>query len=182
MASITEGRFTLNLGIVKLGAKLSEEDRQCAWELYTEIATRVAVSGKRDDVDCRNFEGELLQESLSSLYKFFGECRLIMRQFPVGRIEDDNQQHLGCVIHELLAKVLRPFLEKWQVPFRTWWESEEANELPPFERQKKFPHYDEFTEDWSDVRKIVRCLEQTLIKEYKLVNLEPPTPEPEKVI
>jgi hypothetical protein len=36
MPEIKEGSFELNLGIVKLGAKLSEDDRQCAWELYSE--------------------------------------------------------------------------------------------------------------------------------------------------
>jgi hypothetical protein len=43
MATITKGDFSLDIGFVKLGAELSDEDRQCAWELYTEIATRVAV-------------------------------------------------------------------------------------------------------------------------------------------
>jgi hypothetical protein len=44
MPEITEGSFELNLGILKMGAKLSEIDRRCAWELYTEIVTQVAVS------------------------------------------------------------------------------------------------------------------------------------------
>jgi hypothetical protein len=33
------------------------------------------------------FKGELLNESLSSLYIFFREMRGIMRKFPVGKIE-----------------------------------------------------------------------------------------------
>jgi hypothetical protein len=33
MPEIKEGSFELDLGLVKLGAKLSEDDRQCAWEL-----------------------------------------------------------------------------------------------------------------------------------------------------
>jgi len=173
MANFSKGKFTINLGIIKLGSELTEEDRQCAWELYTEIATRVAVSGKRRDPECLNFNGELFVESLGSLYTFFGECRQIMRKFPVGRIKDENQQHLGCVIHDLLAHVLRPFLETWQVKFRTWWDSDEAKELAPFERQMQFTECEAFMKDWSDVRMIVRELEKTLIREYKLVNLEP---------
>jgi len=35
MATITKGDFSLDLGFVKLGADLSDEDRQCAWELCT---------------------------------------------------------------------------------------------------------------------------------------------------
>jgi hypothetical protein len=67
MPEIREGSFELDLGLVKLGAKLSEEDRQCAWELYTEIVTRVAVIGKRYDPTCEDFSGELYAESLDSL-------------------------------------------------------------------------------------------------------------------
>lgn len=174
MAEITEGSFSLNLGITKLGFKLKAQDRQCAWELYTEIATRSSVSGKRGDRECRNFDGELLVESLNSLYSFFTECRQIMRKFPVGRIADNNQQHLGCVIHDLLAHVLRPFLEKWQVDFREWWASDDQKDLTPFERQKKYPKYDDMMTEWSQIRKVVRALERTLVKEYKLVDLDGP--------
>jgi hypothetical protein len=60
MPEIKEGSFELDLGLVKLGAKLSEDDRQCAWELYTEIVTRVAVVGKRHDWTCEYFGGELM--------------------------------------------------------------------------------------------------------------------------
>lgn len=182
MASFEEGEIEFNAGIVKLKGKLKDIDRQCAWELYTEIATRVAVSGKRGDKECKDFDGELLVESLTSLYNFFQECRLIMRKFPVGRIKDNNQQHLGCVIHDLLAKVLRPFLEKWQVNLRTWWDSEECEDISPFERQKQFPQYDELLHDWSEVRKVVRKLERTLIQQYKLVDLEPSAEEPRQVV
>jgi hypothetical protein len=41
MATLTKGSFSLNLGIVKLGADLSDDDRQCAWELCTKLSTRM---------------------------------------------------------------------------------------------------------------------------------------------
>jgi hypothetical protein len=37
MPEVKEGSFELDFGVVKLGAKLSEDDSQCAWELYTGI-------------------------------------------------------------------------------------------------------------------------------------------------
>src|SRR5215471_16307429 len=80
MPTLTKGSFSLNLGIVKLGGDLSNDDRQCAWELYTELSTRVAVTGKADDPDCVEFGGELYIESLDSLYNFFREARGIMRK------------------------------------------------------------------------------------------------------
>ena len=45
MPTLTKGSFSLNLGIVQLGGELSDADRQYAWELYTEMSTRVAVTG-----------------------------------------------------------------------------------------------------------------------------------------
>ena len=72
MAVMTKGNFSIDLGFFKLGADFDEKDRQCAWELFTELATRIAVTGKSNDRDCIDFSGEVYAESLSSLHIFFG--------------------------------------------------------------------------------------------------------------
>lgn len=172
MATITKGDFSLDLGFFKLGADLSEDDRQCAWELYTEIATRVAVVGKRGDKTAANFDGELYGESLDSLYSFFRECRLIMRRFPVGRVKDFRQEHLGVLIHRILGHVLRPFLEKWSGQYRAWCSKTPHIKDHPYETQRCFPKHEEFLADWTALRLIMRRVESTLAKEYKLVPLE----------
>lgn len=172
MATLKEGSFALNLGFVKLGGALSDEDRQCAWELYTEIVTRVAVVGKRTDTTCADFNGELYAESIDSLYAFFRECRGIMRRFPVGRIENPDQEHLGVLINRILTQVLRPFLEKWSGHFRAWWGEASSSSLSPYDIQTHFPSCDVFLKDWSDVRKIMRGVEAQLREQYKLVPLE----------
>lgn len=171
MATLTKGSFSLNIGFAKLGAELSDEDRQCAWELYTELSTRVAVTGKSNDSDCRNFKGELYIESLASLYSFFQETRKIMRKFPVGRIQTDNHQHLGVMINRVLENVLRPFLEKWQVRYRHWWENESNPRISPVQRQQEFPELQEFLDDWCAVRELMRELQKELIKVYSLVDI-----------
>ncbi len=171
MAVIKEGSFSLDLGFVTLGGKLTDDDHQCAWELYTEIATRVAVVGKHGDAECKDFSGELYSESLDSLYNFFQECRGIMRRFPVGRIKDPRQLHLGIFISRILAKVLRPFLEKWNGKYRHWLNQKMKPEFNPYEVQESFPEKDKFLKDWSDVRKIMREAEIQLAKQYKLVEL-----------
>lgn len=171
MPVLNRGTFSLNLGIIKLGAELGDQDRQCAWELYTELSTRVAVTGKQRDKSCTNFDGELYIESLSSLYGFFQEARAIMRNFPVGRIDGNNQGHLGIMINRMMEDVLRPFLEKWQVTYRHWWESESNPRLTPVERQKQFPQFDEFLEDWSSVRWLMKKVQQELVDVYQLVNV-----------
>jgi hypothetical protein len=171
MAVVSKGSFSLDLHFVKLGADFTDEDRQCAWELYTELATRVAVTGKSNDPKCNNFDGELYVESLDSLYTFFREARAIMRQFPVGKIGPSTQNHLGIFIGRALFGVLRPFLEKWHVRYRHWWEYESNKALTPFERQKDFQERDKFLADWTNVRFIMRKMEKRLVDAYKLTEL-----------
>jgi len=171
MAVLSKGSFSLNLGIVQLAGELSDEDRQCAWELYTELSTRVAVTGKSNDLDCKNFAGELYIESLDSLYRFFQEARAIMKKFPVGRIRGDNRNHLGVMINRMMEGVLRPFLEKWQVKYRHWWENESNPRLSPIDRQNDFTALEEFLEEWSSVRWLMRCVQKELVTVYKLVEV-----------
>lgn len=168
---LKEGNFELDLKLVKLGAKLAEDDRQCAWELYTEMSTRVAVVGKLDDPSCENFDGEIYIESLSSLYSYFQEARGIMRKFPVGRLSINKKNHLGVLIHRMMRDVLRPFLETWQGQYRHWWEYESDPKLPPFKRQEKFPQRQAFLKDWADVRALMRSVQEVLIDTYKLVDI-----------
>ena len=170
MAVVQRGTFSLNLGFVRLGTDLSEEDRQCAWELYTELSTRVAVTGKSSDEDCIDFEGELFIESLVSLYSFFQEARTIMRKFPVGRLSCSSEDHLGVMISRLMTNVLRPFLERWQVKYRHWWDNESNPRLPPFDRQAEFPELKEFIEDWTALRWLMRKLQKELVQAYHLVD------------
>ncbi len=171
MATFNKGNFSLNLGIVTLGAELSDEDRQCAWELYTEVVTRISVIGKKDDEECENFEGELYIESLSSLYRFFQEARLIMRKFPVGRIEHNEQDHLGVLLNRIMANVLRPFLEKWQADYRHWWEFECDQSVPPMKRQASYPKLEEFLADWASLRWLMKQLSAKLREVYQLVEV-----------
>src|SRR5712691_3325469 len=106
MPFLSKGSFSLNLGIVSLGGELSELDRQCAWELYSDLSTRVALTGKINDPECTNFDGELYSESLESLYRFFQAAREIMKKFPVGKV-GAKEDHLGVMINRLIGSVLR---------------------------------------------------------------------------
>ncbi len=182
MTVMTKGNFSIDLGFFKLGADFYEKDRQCAWELFTELATRIAVTGKSNDRDCTDFSGEVYAESLSSLHVFFGEARKIMRQFPVCstyvkprrlfciRTGAGIENHLGALIHRAIRDVLRPFLETWQADFRFWWDNISDKNLPPFERQKTYPKLKIMISEWSDVRAIMRAIQDNLVTTYKLVD------------
>src|SRR5262249_34252225 len=171
MPALTKGSFSLNLGIVKLGADLSDDDRQRAWEMYTELSARVAGTGKADDPDCVEFGGELYIESLDSLYNFFREARGVMRKFPAGRLSRNHHNHLGAMISRTMTEVLRPFLEKWQVKNRHWWEYQSNPRLAPLERQKEYYHLQELLDDWTAVRWLMRELQKELVRVYALVDV-----------
>lgn len=171
MVTFKKGSLSIDLGIVKLGGDLTDEDRQCAWELYTELSTRVSITGKLSDPACTNFEGEMYIESLDSLYRFFQEARNIMRKFPVGRIALQNKNHLGAVISRIIDKVLRPFLENWHVDYRHWWENLSNPRLSPFERQKEYPKLKDFLKDWCELRLVMRRFQKELVKVYSLVDI-----------
>ena len=76
------------------------------------------------------------------------------------------------MIHDLLADVLRPFLEKWQADFRAWWEQQDRNGESWFDIQIKYPKYKDFLDDWTNLRKLMRKLEHRLSEEYKLQRID----------
>lgn len=172
MSILSKGSFTLNLGIIQIGGELSEEDRQCAWELYTEIVTRLAVYGRDTEVTEEAFHGEILSESLDSLYSFFREMRGIMRRFPVGRLETPDEYHLGKFVCSIMSEVMRPFLERWQGKYRHWTavQAHGQQDRNPFEVQADFPELDEMLADWMNLRFMMRGIAQQLATEYSLVH------------
>lgn len=173
MSNLKKGSFSLSLGFVQLSGDIAEDDRQCAWELYTEMSTRVAVVGKSRDPDCTNFDGELLIESMNSLYGFFQEARKIMRQFPVGKLGASSDAHLGVMIGRVMSEVIRPFLEKWHVEVRHWWEYQSNPRITPMDRQKEFPRFKELIDDWCSLRWLMRELQKELISVYRLTPVTP---------
>ncbi len=177
MVTFGKGSVGFNLGIVKLSGELTELDRQCAWELYAELSTRVALTGRCDDTECKSFDGELYVESLDSVFMFFREAREIMKKFPVGKLGISNDYHLGVMINGMLNEVLRPFLEKWHVKFRHWWEHGSNPRLTPMERQQEYQELTQFLADWTGVRKVMRGIEEALVREYQLVNVRPHSEE-----
>lgn len=179
MPVFTKGSFSVNLGIVSFGGEVDETDRQCAWELYCEIVSRVAVVGKVDERGNDIFVGEVLVESLNSLYNFFKESRGLMRRYPVGKMSSSHraENHLGFFIAGMLETVLRPFLEKWQASYRHWWDTQADENLSPFDRQAQFPGLVELQSDWQAVRRFCREAADELANNYhlpKVTTLMPP--------
>jgi hypothetical protein len=180
MPVFSKSSFSINLGIVSIGGELSEEDRQCAWELYCEMVSRVAVVGKQDERGELVFTGEVYSQSLDSLHAFVHEARALMRRYPVGRVPVGGaDNHIGFFIAALLELVVRPFQEKWQAVYRHWWESadRDGRAPSPFALQKGFPELQSMLADWRDLRRFCRAAARELTITFRLPDvmaLEPP--------
>ena len=155
MPVFQKGTFSINLGFAQIGGEFDALDRQCAWEFYTELITRVSVRGKLDAHGQQTLEGEVWLESFDSLYAFFTECRAIARRYPVGKIKP-KQSNLAFSMVKLLEVVIRPFLEKWQASYRFWWDAQSDAKQAPFKRQQAFPHAKDLLVDWKNLRQFCR--------------------------
>ncbi len=162
MAVFSGGNVSLNLGVLQLSGEFSDADRQCAWELYTELRTRGALH------DHPTSENELMSEVLDSLYTFFSEARGIMKRFPVGRLGTDIY-HLGFLIDDLLNNYLRPFLNEWQADFRYWWQSQADQQLPPLTRQGYYPYFEEMMSDHVVLKLAMKETLDMLVQAYDLL-------------
>ena len=157
----------LNLqNFTKLGDDYHELDRQFAWELYTELSTRVAVTGKANDPTCVNTDGELWFESFSSLLAFCKELRNLLRSYPAQHSK--GTPHLGNLLLEITRVVLNPFLDKWRVDYLHWWEYSSDKSKPPSQRQIEYPKREAMLVEWRELKMTMRAVQETIFKKYKL--------------
>jgi hypothetical protein len=75
-------------------------------------------------------------------------------------------------VSHCLACVFRPFLEKWNGPFRAWWVTVKGWERVALRDSESVPSLKDFTSDWRDLRRVMRKVEETLRDEYKLIPLK----------
>ncbi len=55
--------------------------------------------------------------------------------------------------------------------YRFWWENVSDKSLPPAERQQAYLRVKEMVAQWSDVRAIIRAIQDELMQMYKLVDV-----------
>lgn len=170
MAKFARGDEELSFGFSALAGDVSHEDRQCAWELYAHMITRVAVRGKVGERGEDTFKREVLADSLESLRRFYLDARAIMVRYPVGRAREQPQEHLGFFMARMLELVIDPFLEKWQPTFEYWWEENKTNGSP-YDVQTNFPQLDEMLDDWIAVRRFGREAIEELAHTYAFVDV-----------
>ncbi len=93
-------KLQLKLGFLDMDFGPQDADRNAAWELYVELATRISTQPLPPD------QGDDKQ-ALASLYSLFQTTRDIMKRHgPSAK----NFSRIGIAV---LNRVLRPFLTRW---------------------------------------------------------------------
>jgi hypothetical protein len=97
-------KLNLKAGFVDIEFQPQDDDRKAAWELYVELATRVASQPLAPD------QG-IDKAALGSLYSLFETTRQILKHYGPGT------RSFAPVAIAVLNDVLRPFLARWHESF-----------------------------------------------------------------
>lgn len=89
IAKLSSNKFKVNLGFLSIEStwEIAEIQKQAAWEMYVELATRITTS------ELQNREG-LLREALTSLYSIFATTRGILRKTMVHLLQHLQTQRI----------------------------------------------------------------------------------------
>jgi len=126
---------------VELRLLSSEDDRKIAWEIFTEINTRIAVVDFNEDYDS-------FYHVHKSLYTMFQLVRDKIKEIPVDTIKDDNNQIIDFYLR-ILNDGIRPYLSKWHIPISQWVKNNEKEnpKLSILEIEKNYPQRTEILSD-----------------------------------
>ncbi|MFJ3926118.1 hypothetical protein [Streptomyces sp. NPDC090022] len=127
-------------------------EREAAWELYVELATRVSVVELEED------EG-LLREALSSLYTVFATTREILRRYgpAVAPRVAPGKVTFGVLAVNVLNLSIRPLLSRWH-PLLTAHEAARSEGVDPVAHERRWARAGELREEIEAVRKVLLAL------------------------
>src|SRR5690349_2030733 len=109
--------INLPFGLGGVEVAVTEAEARAAWNLYVELATRVAV---------RPLEAGqgFAREALNSMYTLFGTTREVLRE--AGPEVADGPDALGPLAIRILNEGLRPFMVRWHTDLRAF-EAQQGN-------------------------------------------------------
>ena len=161
---ISQVSLNLPFGLGGVTVDVSAAERNAAWKLYVEFATRIATHPMEPGAGN-------VREALTSLYNLFGITRNILKDAgpEVGQSPDD----LGPISIRVMNDGLRPFLEKWHAAYGDY-ELEAGLRLrqehglrsipTEFVDQSDWPRVTEFYEELEATRKELRQYVHQLAK------------------
>jgi hypothetical protein len=114
-----------------------ENERQAAWELYVELATRVTLVPLPSDRG-------LIHEALNSYYSLFQTTREILRRYgpAVARPRAKGSISFGQLAVIVLNELLRPLLSEWH-PILEDWDIERPEGTSRLNHERAWEHHDE---------------------------------------
>jgi hypothetical protein len=135
----------IGIGSHKIKLRPSHEDRQIAYKLWVEMATRKVGMA----IDPAN---DVITEVYTSWYDFFRVARELLKTIPVEKVRrSGDTRKLVDIAVEVLNEQLRPHLTTWQARYRRWYEAQcrdtDCAPLTPQEIQRRFPDHDALIAD-----------------------------------
>jgi len=101
---ITSLKINLPFGLGGATIAVTEAQRNVAWALYVELATRVAGIKLEPGMGSA-------REALNSIYSLFETTRSVLREQGPGAA--NGSESVGPIVINILNNGLRPFLVKW---------------------------------------------------------------------
>jgi hypothetical protein len=159
------------LGGVEQTWEPDDDERRAAWELYVELATRIATVPLERDTG-------LAREALSSLYTLFGTTRAILRQYGPGVAQPkmDGGASFGTLAVTVLNGAIRPLLSTWHPPLQDW-EDQRPEEVTRVAWEQQWERIDQLRAAIDEVRATVDQYAALLAEVAEVPPLTgPPTP------
>jgi hypothetical protein len=160
---------------VPSNAAAVEDERVFAWQLYVEMTFRPAVCGRLNLIGELVFEGEILMESLGSLNEFQTRVHELLGHTRLGSLTSDEPKCVAFAAAEMQEIVIRPFIDKWYVPYMHWWKQQERDHplSTDFQRQNALDQNvrTAMFDDWSDLRQFSRSFCRELATTFRFVPL-----------
>jgi hypothetical protein len=155
--------FTVDLRIPGVGGVSGKwvpdlAERQAAWELYVELATRVTT------VSLGSNNG-LLRESLTSFHAMFEITREVLKRGGpnLARQKNGSDVSLGGLAFTVLNRVLRPLLGRWHPELQAY-EASRPLKTSPFEHEQAWPKETELRDAIEATRNVMIAYANELAK------------------
>jgi hypothetical protein len=122
----------LDLGFFSIDTEWASDprQRQAAWELYVELATRIATQPLDPSTG-------IAREALTSLHSIFASTRQILR--AAGPDIGADTGSVGYIALSVLNHGLRPFLSRWH-PALLAWEAQRPASVSEVEHERRWQH------------------------------------------
>lgn len=137
------------LGGIEQTWEPNDAERRAAWELYVEVATRVAT------VPLPAGAG-LQREALNSLYALFAVTREILRRYgpEVAQPTDADSASFGTLAVTILNQALRPLLSTWH-PLLQDHEDQRPADTTRVAWENQWERHDDLTQALDQVRETI---------------------------